>query len=72
MDPKRWMLTPRSLNRTLVSKRSKKILDILLLANKEAIKGRLREVAMRTKVRHKKLTVTSLHKDNVLKNHARS
>ena len=60
----------RSLNSALISK-SKKILDILLLGNKEAIKGRrnlnLKKVAKRTKIRHKKLTMTSLHKGNVLR-----
>ena len=62
-----------SLNRALISKSSmsKKILDILLLENKEVIRGRrnlnLKEVPKRTKIGHKKFTMTSLHQGNVLK-----
>ena len=51
------------------SSTSNKILDILLLENKEVNRGRrnlnLKEVVTRTKIRHKKLTMTSLHKGNV-------
>src|SRR3954468_1708021 len=63
----------RSLNNALVSKSStsKKILDILFLGYKKAIRGRSdfnpKEVAKRSKIRHKELlTKTGLDKVNIL------
>ena len=63
----------RSLSSALISKSdtSKKILDILLLGNKEAVRGRrnlsLKEVAKKTNIRHKELTMMSLHKYSVVR-----
>ena len=63
----------RSLNGALITKSrtSKKILDILFLGYKKAIRGRRdfnpKKIAKRSKIRHKKLlTKTSLHKGNIL------
>ena len=51
------------------SSTSKKVLDIIFLKNKEAIRGRrnliLKDGAKRTKIIHKKFTMTSLHKGYV-------
>ena len=54
------------------SNTSKKILDILFLGYKKAIRGRRdfnpKKVAKRSKIRHKKLlTKTSLYKGNILR-----
>jgi hypothetical protein len=63
----------RSLSSPVISKRSsiEKILDILLLRQKESLRrGDLnpKEVPQRNKIRHKKLvTKTSLNKGNVLR-----
>lgn len=63
----------RCLNIALVNKsNARKILEIYLLGNKEAIRGRgnlnPKEVAKRTKIKHKKLLARmSIHKGNVLR-----
>jgi hypothetical protein len=64
----------RSLDSALITKSdmSKKVLDILLLGDKEAIRGRRnlnpKEATKRTKISHKKLhTETGLNKGNILK-----
>ena len=58
-----------SLNSVLISKSnmSKKILDILL----QEIRNNLKVVAKRTKIKHTKFIMTSLHKCNVLKSRRR-